>query len=80
MRGAVKRWGNSAAVRIPAAVLEASQVQVDEEVDIREESGRIVIEQVREKKYKLDDLLKKITTDNIHEEVDLGKPEGKEVW
>lgn len=80
MRVAVKKWGNSAAVRIPAAVLEASQVQVDEEVDIREESGRIVIEPVREKKYKLDDLLKGITKGNIHEEVDLGKPEGKEVW
>ncbi len=80
MRVAVKKWGNSAAVRIPAAVLEASQLQVDEEVDIREESGRIVIEPVREKKYKLDDLLKGIAKSNIHEEVDLGKPEGKEVW
>jgi len=25
VRGVVKRWGNSAAVRIPAAVLEAAQ-------------------------------------------------------
>jgi antitoxin MazE len=80
MRVSVKKWGNSAAVRIPAAVLEATQVQLDEEVDIREEAGRIVIEPVREKKYKLEDLLKGITKDNIHEEIDFGPPEGKEVW
>ena len=80
MKSSVKKWGNSATVRIPAGVLEATQVQIDEEVDIREEAGRIVIEPVREKKYKLDDLLKAITKDNIHEEIDFGLPEGREVW
>jgi antitoxin MazE len=80
MKGSVKKWGNSAAVRIPAAVLEATQVQIDEEVDIREEAGRIVIEPVREKKYKPDNLLKEITKDNIHEEIDFGVPEGRKVW
>jgi antitoxin MazE len=80
MRASVKKWGNSAAVRIPAAVLEATHVQLDEEVDIREEAGRIVIEPIREKKYKLEDLLKGVTKDNIHEEIDFGRPEGKEVW
>jgi len=80
MKASVKKWGNSAAVRIPAAVLEATHVQIDEEVDIREEAGRIVIEPVREKKYKLGDLLKGITKDNIHQEIDFGSPEGREVW
>jgi len=80
MRASVKKWGNSAAIRIPAAVLEATQVKIDEQVDIREEAGRIVIEPVREKKYKLKDLLQGITKDNIHKEIDFGRPEGKEVW
>ncbi len=80
MRTSVKKWGNSAAVRIPAALLEATKVQLDEEVDIHEEAGRIVIEPVREKSYKLDVLLNGITNDNIHEELDFGRPEGKEVW
>ena len=80
MRVSVKKWGNSAAVRIPRAVLEATQLQLDEEVDIREEAGRIVIEPVRDKTYKLDDLLKGITKDNIHGEIDFGLPEGNEVW
>jgi antitoxin MazE len=80
MKGSVKKWGNSAAVRIPAAVLAATQVHVDGEVDIREEAGRIVIEPMHAKKYKLDYLLKGITKGNIHEEIDFGRPEGKEVW
>jgi antitoxin MazE len=80
MKASVKKWGNSAAVRIPAAVLEATHVRIDEEVDIREEAGRIVIEPVREKEFKLNDLLKEITKDNIHQEIDFGSPEGREVW
>ena len=80
MKAAVKKWGNSAAVRIPAAVLEAARVRIDQQVDVREEAGRIVIEPVREKSYKLDDLLKGITKDNLHESVDFGASKGKEAW
>jgi antitoxin MazE len=79
MRASVKKWGNSAAVRIPAAVLKAARVEIDQEVDVREEAGGIAIGPVREKVYKLDDLLKGITKHNIHQEIDFGRPEGKEV-
>jgi antitoxin MazE len=47
MRAVVKKWGNSASVRIPVAVLQAAHLDLDEPVDVREESGRIVIEPVR---------------------------------
>jgi len=60
--------------------MQAAEVQIDQEVDIREEAGRIVIEPVREKTYKLDELLKGITRENTHEIIDFGNPEGKEVW
>jgi len=80
MRIAIKKWGNSAAVRIPASVLEATQLKIGEEVDIREEAGRVIIEPLREKKYALDDLLKGITRHNVHEKIAFGTPEGKEAW
>jgi antitoxin MazE len=80
MKASIKKWGNSAAVRIPSAVLAASHVRIDEEVDIREEAGKIVIEPIRRKKYRLDDLLKRVTDDNLHKPVDFGRSEGKEVW
>ena len=80
MKAAVKKWGNSAAVRIPAVVLAATRLEIDEEVDIREEAGRIVIEPVRQKVYNLDELVQGINRDNLHESVDFGVPEGKEIW
>ena len=52
----------------------------NQEVDIRQEAGRIVGKPVREKKYKLDDLLKGIAQDNIHAQIDFGRPQGDEVW
>ncbi len=80
MRGVVKKWGNSAAVRIPAAVLEAAQVHLDQPVDVREEGGRIVIEPLRPNRYDLENLIAGITDENRHEPVDMGKPIGGEVW
>jgi antitoxin component of MazEF toxin-antitoxin module len=41
---------------------------------------RIPAESAPEETYQLDDLLKGITKDNIHGEIDFGRPEGKEVW
>ena len=76
----VKKWGNSAAVRIPASVMAAAHVDLDQAVEVREEQGRIVIEPVRRKVYKLDELLGGITGKNLHEPVDFGSPEGKEAW
>ena len=80
MRTVVKKWGNSASVRIPAAVMQAAHLDLDEPVDVREESGCIVIEPVRHKEYDLAGLVKGITRRNQHEEVDFGGPVGKEVW
>ena len=80
MKVTVKKWGNSAAVRIPASVLAAARLHPDEVVEVREEKGRIVIEPVRQKTYRLEDLLKGINSKNQHELIDFGRPVGKEVW
>ena len=80
MKAMVKKWGNSAAVRIPASVMQATHLDLDEVVDVREEAGRIVIEPVRQKAYELGKLLKGITSKNQHEAADFGPAMGKEVW
>ncbi len=80
MRATVRKWGNSAAVRIPASVMQATRLDLDEAVDVREEAGRIVIEPVRQKTYNLAEMLKGITAKNQHEAVDFGPPMGKEAW
>jgi antitoxin MazE len=78
MKTVVKKWGNSASVRIPAAVMEAAHLELDETVDVREESGRVVIEPTQRKEYNLAELVKRITPSNLHEEADFGKPVGNE--
>ena len=80
MKSTVRKWGNSAAVRIPASVMQATQLHLDQVVDVRQDGGRIMIEPVRKRTYHLDDLLKGITAKNRHEAVDYGPPQGKEVW
>jgi len=78
MRTVVKKWGNSASVRIPAAIMEAAHLDLDDAVDVREESGRIVIEPTQRKEYDLTELVKGITHENLHDEADFGRPVGKE--
>jgi antitoxin MazE len=80
VKATVRKWGNSAAVRIPASVMQATRLDLDEVVEVREEAGRIVIEPIRQKTYDLDTLLKGITSKNQHGPVDFGAPMGKEAW
>ena len=80
MKAVVRKWGNSAAVRIPAPVLKASELSLDEAVNVREEGGCIVIEPLSQKKYDLGKLLDGITRENVHDEIEFGLPKGKEVW
>ena len=79
MRVHVKKWGNSASVRIPAAIMEAARLQVDAVVDVQEEDGRIVIAPVREPTLDLASLLDAITPDNLHGEISTGPAIGKEL-
>ena len=80
MRVLVKKWGNSAAVRIPASVMEAAHLSLDQAVDVVEENGRIVIEPDRPKVFSLKDLLDGITSANLHHSVNTGSAVGREVW
>lgn len=84
MKVKLKKWGNSAAVRIPASIMNVAHLAVDQTVDLRLEDGRIIIEPVTEEDelpdLDLDALLARITEDNRHEEIDWGPPVGKEVW
>lgn len=80
MRVNVKKWGNSAAVRIPTSVMQGAQISVEDAVDVRDEDGRIVIEPVRGREYDLAQLLAGITRKNLHDEIDFGEAVGREAW
>jgi antitoxin MazE len=76
MRGTVRKWGNSAAIRMPIAVMEEARLSIDQVVDLRVEKGRIIIEPVPA--IDLDALLAGVTDDNLHDEVNAGPPVGRE--
>jgi antitoxin MazE len=80
MRVLVKKWGNSASVRIPASVMAAAALTIDQAVDVREENGRVIIEPARTPVYDLDALLDRMTPDSFPDEIDFGPPVGDEVW
>jgi antitoxin MazE len=78
MRSTVRKWGNSAAVRIPATVMAEAKLEIDQAVEVRVEDGRVVIEPVTPAEESLDDLLVGVTADNLHGEEDFGPPVGRE--
>lgn len=78
MRATVRKWGNSAAVRMPAAVMEEAKLEIDQTVEVRVEGGRVVIEPVAAPEFTLDALLAGVTRDNLHEEESFGPPVGRE--
>ena len=79
MRVQIKKWGNSASARIPASTMAAAALHVAQEVDLREEEGRIVIDPVM-RSYGLDELLAKMTPDTFAEAIEFGGPIGSESW
>ena len=80
MKVQVKKWGNSASVRIPASVMTAAALSLDQAVDVREEGGRIIIEPIKTPSYDLDRLLDRMTPESFPEDVDFGAPVGREAW
>ena len=78
MDAIVKRWGNSAAVRLPTAVMEAAHLRLDQWVAIRVEDGRIIIEPIADEPFDLAILLAGITDENLHELTETGEAAGGE--
>ncbi|NYT85754.1 AbrB/MazE/SpoVT family DNA-binding domain-containing protein [Pollutimonas harenae] len=72
MRGVIKKWGNSAAIRLPSSMLKSLKLSADDIVDLRLERGTIVIQPVRSEEYLLAQLLSGIKPKNLHPEIDFG--------
>ena len=79
METVIKKWGNSPAVRIPAALMKAAHLTVDSVVEVTTDNGNIVLKPVRNKPN-LEALLAQITPENCHSETDFDVAVGNEVW
>ncbi|MGM1050549.1 MAG: AbrB/MazE/SpoVT family DNA-binding domain-containing protein [Bacillota bacterium] len=73
----VQKWGNSLGIRIPKALAMKVGLEEGSEIDLDVEDGHLVI---KPRTNTLEDLLSKITPDNLHSEVQTGEPQGRESW
>ena len=80
IRASVGRWGNSAAVRLPATLLAQANFSAQQPIDLVLSNGRIILEPVAATEFDLTELLAKVTPENLHGEIDFGAPVGKEAF
>jgi antitoxin MazE len=78
----VQKWGNSQGLRFPKTILEEAQIGVGDEVNVTVQDGKIIVETVNKLRntYDLKELVSKIPKDYRAEEIDWGRPVGKEEW
>ena len=78
------KWGNSLAVRIPAALAQEVGAREGRPAEITVENGALVLKpitrQKKRRRYTLGELLKGMTKENVHPQTEWGPPRGKEVW
>jgi antitoxin MazE len=79
MRVALRKWGNSLAVRLPVTAARAMAVTDGSEVELVLEGKQLVIRRV-DPGTSLTELLERVTPENMHGEVSTGTPRGREVW
>ena len=80
MQTKIQKWGNSLGLRIPKSFAAQAGVEAGSEVDLSLEDGELIIRPKRVPKYDLSVLLRRVTTENVHTEVQSGQPVGREVW
>ena len=80
MTTAVQKWGNSLALRIPRTYAAETNLAAGSEVELRVRSGTIVVQPLKRKRHKLDNLLRRVTANNRHTATETGAAVGKEVW
>jgi antitoxin MazE len=77
----LRKWGNSLAVRIPKRYADELRWGEDTEVHAQVIDGKLVLEAVTSSPtYTLDELLDRVSPDNLHAEVPTGSAVGDEAW
>ena len=75
----IQKWGNSLAVRIPAALADRVKIGAGTPVEVTAENGAILVKPSGRRKYRLKELLKDCKPGQLHGEMDIGPDVGREV-
>ena len=73
----IAQWGTSLAVRIPKPLAEEWGVHAGSAIEMTTDGESLTL---TKRAYDLDEMLSRITEDNLHSEWDTGSSQGKEVW
>ena len=80
MQARVQKWGNSLAVRIPKSFALQSQLNQNTVVEMSMEDGKIILLPVPQPEVNLTQLLEGVTSENLHQEIEVGNSMGREAW
>ena len=78
MKVQVQKWGNSLALRIPKSYAVETKTENGSTVEMAVRNGAIIVKPVIKENLTFDEMLANITEENLHTEIDFGKPEGAE--
>ena len=76
----IQRWGNSLALRIPKAFVQEIQLKPGSAVKLSVHQGKLMVQRISAPAFTLEELLKKVTPQNLHKEIETGPPVGRETW
>ena len=76
----IQKWGNSLGVRFQKVLQIINLSRRGVALRVTETKTGIAIEVMKKKHKTLDEMLKDVTDENIHEAIDWGDPVGNEVW
>ncbi len=79
MKTRVQKWGNSLAVRIPTHIVREVGLAYNASVEMEVEEGKLVIQRSKDAPT-LEQMLSRVTRENLHSAVDSGGAVGNEVW
>ena len=79
MKTKVSRWGNSLALRLPKGMAASHRITEGSDIEIIEREDGLLLSPVF-KQFSFDELMERMSPDNLHEEISTGEPQGMESW
>lgn len=80
MKTRIQKWGNSLALRIPKSFAQETHLEQGTLVEVSMQNGKLLVTPLPQPAITLEALLKDVTSQNLHHEVDTGSAVGGEVW
>lgn len=77
----IQKWGNSQGIRIPKMLLDSVNWSENEQITIKVDNGKLIIEKTKDRKRKnIKELFKNYKGNYEPEKIDWGEPKGEEIW